>query len=123
MRKLLTLVMLSASLLLSIPILAPVSVAAQSPVQNVRQGVNATGRASSGPNVQEIIRLVINILSWVVGIAAVIMIIIGGLRYVLSGGDSTGVNNAKNTILYALIGLVIVAMAQILVRFVLERVS
>ncbi len=63
----------------------------------------------------------IEILGWVVGVAAVIMIIIGGLRYVLSEGDTAGVNNAKNTILYALIGVAIAVMAQALVLFVLRR--
>lgn len=64
---------------------------------------------------------VINILSIIVGVAAVIMIIIGGFRYVTSGGDSASVNGAKNTILYAIIGLVVVALAQFIVRFVLGR--
>jgi hypothetical protein len=59
----------------------------------------------------------------IVGVAAVIMIIIGGFRYITSSGDSASVNSAKNTILYAIIGLVIVALAQVIVRFVLNQVS
>jgi hypothetical protein len=51
------------------------------------------------------------------------MIIIGGLRYITSGGRDTGVTSAKNTILYAIIGLIIVALAQLLVRFVLRQVT
>ena len=70
-----------------------------------------------------LIRKVINLLSLVVGIVAVIMIIIGGLRYITSGGSDTGVTSAKNTILYAIIGLIIVALAQLLVRFVLRQVT
>ena len=65
---------------------------------------------------------VINIISIVVGVVAVIMIIIGGFKYITSGGDSGNVTGAKNTILYAVIGLVIVALAQIIVRFVLDRI-
>ena len=49
------------------------------------------------------------------------MIIIGGLRYITSNGDSGNVTNAKNTILYAIVGLVIVALAQLIVRFVVQR--
>ncbi|PJC22634.1 hypothetical protein CO059_02105, partial [candidate division WWE3 bacterium CG_4_9_14_0_2_um_filter_48_10] len=56
---------------------------------------------------------VINVISIVVGIIAVIMIIVGGFRYITSGGKQESVAGAKTTILYALIGLVIVALAQI----------
>lgn len=73
--------------------------------------------------VNDIITNVINIFSIVVGVVSVIMIIIGGLKYITSGGDSGNVSGAKNTILYAIIGLVIVALAQVIVRFVLTRVS
>jgi hypothetical protein len=49
------------------------------------------------------------------------MIIIGGFRYVVSGGDSAGVEGAKNTILYAVIGLVVALLAQAIVVFVISR--
>lgn len=70
-----------------------------------------------------IVKRVINIFSIVVGAVSVIMIIIGGFRYIVSAGDSNGVSGAKNTILYAVIGLVIVLFAQVIVRFVLTNVS
>lgn len=73
--------------------------------------------------INNIITTVINIFSLVVGVVSVIMIIIGGLKYITSGGDSGNVTGAKNTILYAVIGLVIVALAQVIVRFVLNRVT
>ncbi len=66
---------------------------------------------------------IINIFSLVVGAISVIMIIIGGLKYITSGGDSGNVSGAKNTILYAVVGLVVVALAQIIVRFVLGRLN
>jgi hypothetical protein len=69
------------------------------------------------------IKTVINILSVIVGAVSVIMIIIGGFRYVVSNGDSNSVSGAKNTILYAVVGLVIVLFAQILVRFILTGVT
>ena len=69
------------------------------------------------------IQHLVNIMSAVVGIVAVIMIIFGGFRYVTSGGNDTGVTSAKNTILYAIIGLVIVAMSQILVHFTIKSIS
>jgi cytochrome bd-type quinol oxidase subunit 2 len=74
-------------------------------------------------NVSTLLARVINIFSIVVGVIAVIMIIIGGLKYITSGGDSGNVSSAKNTIIYALVGLVIVALAQFIVRFVLGQAS
>jgi len=65
---------------------------------------------------------IINIFSLIVGVVSVLMIIFGGFKYITSGGDSTNVSAAKNTILYALIGLVIVALSQTIVRFILGRV-
>ena len=82
---------------------------------------NINSEASS--SVDEIVKLIINLFSWVVGVVAVIMIIYGGFQYITAAGDTTKVGNAKNTILYALIGLVIVALAQVIVRFVLGNIT
>jgi hypothetical protein len=51
------------------------------------------------------------------------MIIVAGFRYITSGGKQESVTGAKNTILYAVIGLIIVALAQIIVRFVLNKAT
>ncbi len=72
-------------------------------------------------SVNDIIRTVVNVLTTVVGILAVIFIIVGGFRYITSGGDSGKVTSARNTIVYALVGLIIVALAQVIVRFVLNK--
>lgn len=66
-------------------------------------------------------KTIVNILSAIVGIVAVIMLIIGGFRYITAGGDSNSINSAKNTIIYALVGAVIATLAQVIVRFVLSR--
>ena len=105
----------------------PAGSTGSTPKDSVCAGVELTGGSCDAPagglTVNKILETVINILSMVVGVVAVIMVIIGGLKYITSGGDSTSTNNAKNTILYALIGLVIVALAQVIVRFVLNKVS
>jgi hypothetical protein len=84
------------------------------------------GSCNNGPNgidrINQILRHIVNLLSAIVGVVAVIMIIIGGFRYITSGGNDASVTGAKNTILYAIIGLVVVALAQILVRFVLDKI-
>jgi len=72
---------------------------------------------------QKILTEIINIFSIIVGVIAVIMIIFGGFKYITSGGKEEGVKGAKNTILYALIGLIIVALAQIIVKFVLSKAT
>lgn len=64
---------------------------------------------------------VVRLLSFVVGVASVIMVILGGLKYITSNGDSSAVSSAKNTILYALIGVVVFLLSQIIVRFVLSN--
>jgi hypothetical protein len=61
----------------------------------------------------------INVLLAVVAIASVITIVVGGLRYVLSMGDSAGITSAKNTILYAVIGLVVAMISYAIVNFVI----
>ena len=66
---------------------------------------------------------IIDVISILVGIAAVIMLIISGFRYITSGGDSGKVGEAKQTIIYAIVGLIIVALAQFIVKFVLEKAA
>lgn len=63
---------------------------------------------------------VVNFFTIVVGAIAIIMVIYGGFRYITSGGDSGKVGSAKNTLIYAIVGLIIVALAQILVHFVIN---
>lgn len=63
-----------------------------------------------------------NTILLVVGLISVIMLAYGGLRYILSGGDSKKVTDAKNTILYAIIGLIISLLAYAIVHFVLNSV-
>ena len=68
-------------------------------------------------------RIIVNIFSIIVGAVAIIMIIYGGLRYITSGGNGEQVGGAKNVLIYAVVGLVVVALAQVLVHFVLKTSS
>ncbi len=124
--------------MIAAPVLAPVAVyAADGDTGEISNGLcqGANLQASTGTEpcdvagttsvgverVNRIIRVVIDLFSLVVGVIAVIMIIIGGLKYITSGGDSGNITGAKNTILYAIIGLVVVALAQFIVKFVLNK--
>ncbi len=67
-----------------------------------------------------VFKQVTNVILYIVGIIAVIMLIIGGIKYVISGGDAKKVTDAKNTVLYAIIGLVIAFLAFAIVNFVIS---
>ena len=64
---------------------------------------------------------VANILAWFGGAIAVIMIIYAGFVYVTSAGDDGKVKNAKNIILYSVVGLVVIVVARMIVLFVVNR--
>ena len=58
---------------------------------------------------------------FIIGVLSVIMIIYGGIIYVISAGDSGRVSKAKNTIMYAIVGLVVALLAYAIVNFVITR--
>jgi len=103
----------------------PSPVAADS-VNDACKGIGLTGGDCSGNGganrVNKLIKAVIEIITVIVGVVAVIMIIIGGLKYVTAGGDANKVASAKTTLIYAIIGLIIVALSQTIVHFVLGKV-
>lgn len=124
-------ILLSLTLLLSLSVFAmPSIVSADSATKTqIQCGANAAaGQDCNTPSAtpadaNSLISKIINILSGFVGAVAVIMIMVGGFRYVTSAGSETGVAGAKKTITYALVGLVIVALAQIIVHFVINNVT
>ena len=93
---------------------------------NLESGINSAKGTGAPDNVTEddgLIKKVVNLLLWAIGIISVIMIIIGGIRYATSNGDSNQVTAAKNTIMYAVIGLVIAIFAYAIVNFVLFQTA
>jgi len=119
-----------AATALLVPAMVPATAfaATGSLTENLCSGTNLTlsgGGSCQDSNaeskVNDTITLALNIFSSIVGIIAVVMIIVGGVKYITSQGESANVTSAKNTILYALVGLVVVALAQVVVRFVLNR--
>lgn len=67
------------------------------------------------------IKTIVDVLMFLLGVVAVISIIIGGIIYVTSNGDSSKLTQAKNIILYAVIGLIVALMSWGIVRFILEQ--
>lgn len=119
--------------LLIVPVLAlgvSVTAGVLQPVDSYAQGAEGglAGGATSakGEDQQEnlfgdggLFQTITNVLLFIIGAISVIMLIIGGIRYVVSGGDSSAVTGAKNTILYAVIGIVVAILAYAMVNFVI----
>lgn len=90
----------------------------------VKDGLNSIGGSSaSNTNVTTVIKTIINTLLFLVGAVAVVMIIIAGLRMVSSNGDASIIKTAKETILYAVIGLVVAILAWAIVEFIVTSIK
>lgn len=103
--------------------IAPV-VFADTPQQALCRGAQGTGGANctgDQPRLMETIGDITNILLFLAGTIAVIMIILGGIRYATSQGDQSAITGAKNTVLYAIIGLVVTVLSYAIVNFVLMK--
>lgn len=102
---------------------APVSHAVDctTPSDCASQGLDNANTGSTNTSVGDIIRSIVNILLFIIGAVAVIMIVIGGFKYVVSNGDSGQVKSAKDTIFYAIIGLVIAILAYAIVNWVIQQ--
>ncbi len=92
------------------------------PKGQVLQGVGESGSNCDDSGVATTLKTAVNILSFFAGAIAVIMLIVSGIRFTTSGGDSNSVSGAKNALIYAIIGLVVVALAQVIVHFVLNAI-
>ena len=81
---------------------------------------NELGQAG---DLETTVKNVINIILYVIGIVAVVMMIFGGFQYITSAGDAAKVTKAKNTILYGVVGLVIAILAYAIVNYVLGSLT
>lgn len=95
---------------------------AQSSADQARMGAESSGAGDSS-DLPTVFKAVANILLYLVGALSVIFVIIGGFRYVISGGDANATAGAKSTIIYALIGIVVAFMAYAAVNFVLGEIG
>jgi hypothetical protein len=77
--------------------------------------------SSGGGAVNRVVKAVLRVLSVLAGVLAVIMLVVAGLKYITSAGDAQKVASAKSAVIYAIVGLVIVALAQTIVHFVLKN--
>jgi uncharacterized membrane protein len=131
MKALITSLVISLALLVFLPFAAladnPAKSAAQCGV-NAAAGVNNVAESdcpapgNGALNIGDLIKRIINILTMLVGAVAVVMLIVAGFRYVTSAGSDAGTAAAKKTIIYAIVGLIVVALAQVIVHFVINNV-
>ena len=127
-KKALQALMLVPALALSVSAVVPsVANAACTPGAG---GISSGADCAKGDNVSGnlfgdggIFQTVTNILLFLIGAISVIMLIIGGIRYVVSGGDQSAVTSAKNTILYAIVGIIVAFLAYAAVQFVTNSLA
>ncbi len=111
------------------PVLQPAEVHAQAQcdtLTTVRDGVDCAqgeGQDKSLFDADGIFQIIVNTLLFIIGAVAVIMLVYGGFKYVTSAGDSSAVTSAKNTILYAVIGIVVALLSWAILDFVLNQLG
>lgn len=88
----------------------------------MRRGADTTG-TQGGQDVDQIIQTVVNVLFFILGAVAVIMIIWSGIRYVTSAGNATAVTSAKNTLIYSVVGLIVAMLAYAIVSFIIDALA
>lgn len=119
MKKILRIVLPMLIMVLAVVVLASSSVSALT-LQEGAEAARCDGCPADLFGDNGVFKKITNTILYIVGIIAVIMLIIGGIRYVTSGGDAKKVTDAKNTVLYAIIGLVIAFLAFAIVNFVIS---
>ena len=83
------------------------------------QGQQKVGGDNNTTTLEDQIKTITNVLMFLIGAIAVIAIIIGGIRYVTSNGDASQTKAAKDTIMYAVIGVIVAILAYAIVNFVI----
>lgn len=110
---------------------SPLASASYSPIEGVNCAAgyntavcadNTTGTDDPISGHHGVLLKVVNIISIIAGAAAIILLIVAGLRYVLSNGDSNSINGAKSTIVNALVGIIVIALARSLIVYVLGKI-
>lgn len=107
----------------SVVFVPTVSVSAQNAVQDGINAAQGEGTPDKLFGDGSIFTTIVNVMLFIIGAISVIMLIWGGIRYTTSGGASAAVTSAKNTIMYAIIGLVVAFLAFAVVNWVLGAVS
>ncbi len=126
-RTILNIILIPLLTLMPAAILAEPAYAAcgnSSAAQQVAAGIDETTNAScDASGVNKAISTAVNILTVVVGAAAVIALIWAGFKYITSAGDTNKIANAKSTLIYAIVGIAVVGLAQVIVHLVITTAA
>lgn len=108
----------------TLAISVPFPVGACTGVDCAIDGANVAKTGSNrSDSLGEVFGIISKVLLFIVGAVSVVMIILGGLRYTTSNGDSQNIQSAKNTILYAVIGLVVAILGYAIVEYVISALA
>lgn len=113
-------------LALGVSLVAPVIQPVETSALSLQEGADSSKGDDQRSDLfgeKGVFKTVTDVLLFLIGAISVIMLIYGGIRYVISGGDSGAVTTAKNTILYAVVGIVVAILAYALVNFVIENLA
>lgn len=116
------LIAIAIGIFLGAVVAVPTMTMADSPVDQAQNGVNQIGGSDAGNNgsLLRMINTAIDVLLFLAGTLAVVMIIWGAIRYIISRGESADVTAAKNTITYSVVGLILAIAAYAIVHFVVS---
>lgn len=114
-----SIIALITALVIAVGFVSPVTFAVD-PGQQITNGVNAAGGSNNNKSLTGSLSTIVNVLLFILGAIAVIMVVVGGIRYVTSDGDPGKAKSARDTILYAIVGIVVALLAYAIVNFVIK---
>ena len=87
----------------------------------ITEGIKNTGmeNTAGANNLPDVVKNIINVILYIIGVLSVAFIIYGGIKYSMSAGDAAKVKSAKDTLMYAIIGLIVAILAYAIVNFVI----
>jgi hypothetical protein len=128
MKKKIALIISSLGLILAMSFPVTALAAAANPKSAACAGLSAVSTTegcgkNANKTVNGVIKVTIDVMSYIVGIGAVIMLIVSGIKYIFSGGESNAVASAKNGIIYSLVGIFVAVLAQWIVARVFNTAT
>lgn len=113
---------LGFSMVATLPTFADTDICSLDVSAEVKAAAGCSGTGVSVDTLPSVIVRILNAIILVAGLIAVVFVVIGGINYMTSSGDAAKIKKAKDTILYAIIGLVVCALAFAIVNFVINNI-
>lgn len=126
MKKIILILSITMALLtpVGLTLTNPISTASADIKSKITEGKNSTGESSdTNRDIKTVIKNVTNMALFIIGVAAVIVIIYSGIQFIIAAGNPQTVSKAKTTLIYAIVGLVVAIMAYAIVNFVIDNLA